>query len=83
MGDPRDAFDVIARVLVPYLGDAMARAALHVNRQKLGLLGPKLSDAELERLLEALTPGLHVFVGHEVTARLLGEVREALRGGGT
>jgi hypothetical protein len=82
MGDPSDAFDVIARVLVPYLGEAMARAALQVNRQKLGLRGPTLSAAELEKLLDALTPGLHVFVGHERTQRMIEEIRGALTGGG-
>jgi hypothetical protein len=82
MGEPPDAFDVIARVLVPYLGDAMARAALQVNRQKLGLRGPTLSAVELERLLDALTPGLHVFIGHERTQRMLDEIRGALGGGG-
>jgi hypothetical protein len=75
-----DAFEVIARVLVPYLGEAMARAAVQVNRDKLGLRGSTIDAKDLGRLIDALTPGLHVFVGHDRTQQMMDEIRAALGG---
>ena len=81
-GDPNGAFEIIVKMLVPYLGRNMARAALEVNRDKLGLHGPELAPNDIDRLLELLGSGLRVFLGQDGTARILGEIRAALAKGG-
>lgn len=73
-----DALDAIARVLAPYLGENMARAAVRGHAQRLGLRGERPAEGEIERLLDALGPGLGVFVGRDKTQRILDEVRGAL-----
>jgi len=77
-GDPNDPFEIIARILVPYLGASMARAALQVNREKLGLQRHVLAPEDADRLLDALSPGLHVFLGQGQTQRILDQIRSAL-----
>jgi hypothetical protein len=73
-----DALDVIVRVLAPYLGENMARAAVRGHAEKLGLRPARLADRDVESLLQAVQPGLVVFVGREKTLQLLDEVRDAL-----
>ncbi len=77
-----DALDAIARVLAPYLGENMARAAVRGHAERLGLRGSHPAGADLERLLDALGPGLGVFVGRDKTQRILDEVRSALDANG-
>ncbi len=76
--DERGAFDRIVRILVPYLGENMARAALEVSRRKLGLVGARVQPGEIEPLIEQMKPGLRVFLGAEQTHRILAEIRAAL-----
>jgi hypothetical protein len=80
------AFDAIIRVLSPYLGDNMARAAVQSQREKLGLADQPLGAKDLEGFLDRLGPGLVVFVGREKTQRILDQVRVAVapmtKGGG-
>lgn len=73
-----DALDAIVRVLAPYLGENMARAAVRGHAERMGLRGANPSEGELERLLDAIGPGLGVFVGRDKTKRILDEVRSAL-----
>jgi hypothetical protein len=75
-GEP--AFETIARALAPFVGASMARAAIMVNLDKLGLHGPELSPADADLLLEALAPGLRVFMGEVQTRRVLDSIRQAL-----
>jgi hypothetical protein len=75
---PGGAIDVIGRVLAPYLGENMARAAVRGHADKLGLRPDRMNADDVERLLRAVGPGLGVFVGREKTGRILDEVREAL-----
>lgn len=72
----------IVRELTPYLGANMARAAAHMNCEKLGFLGEELSAREIEQLLDALAPGMHVFIGKKKTEDALSLVRRALTAGG-
>lgn len=81
-GSPKDAFDVIVQVLAPYLGENMARAAVHSHRENLGLTGRELAHVDLARLLERIGPGLGVFVGRDKTERILDEIKTALAGFG-
>ncbi len=82
-GDPDSAIEIIAHALEPLLGDNMARAALKVNLEKLGLEGRELSPSDIERLLDELQPGLRVFLGQAHTQRVLDGIRSqfAARGG--
>lgn len=77
-GDANDPYEIIIRILVPYLGANMARAALQVNREKLGLQGTKLAALDAEQLLAALSPGLNVFLGQGQTRKILEQIQGAL-----
>ena len=71
------AIDAIA----PELGASMARASVLGIAARLGLRGALTAD-EVRRLLEALSPGLAVFVGREHAQVLLDAVRARLTDGG-
>ncbi len=71
----------IIRELTPYLGATMARAAALTNSEKLGLFAPELTAAQIDQLLDALSPGLHVFLGKKKTEDALHLVRRALATG--
>jgi hypothetical protein len=61
----------------------MARAALEVNRTKLGLSASEaLSAGDRERLLEFQKHGQRVFLGQYRTAQILDEIRAAIAPGG-
>jgi hypothetical protein len=75
----RSAVHVVVEVLAPYLGGNMARAAVRGQASKLGL-SPTLDGSDLDRLLEALAPGLAVFVGREKTRALTAEILRLVRG---
>jgi hypothetical protein len=64
--------------LAPYIGAAMAGASVRGQCDKLGIDGDGVTDAEIEALVEAVTPGLHVFVGADKTAVVIGELRASL-----
>jgi len=79
-GDRVGAFERMERILVPYLGPNMAKAALEVARRKIGIVQPEVGvkPGELEPLIEHLKPGLQVFLGPEQTQRILGQIRAAM-----
>ena len=79
-GEP--ALETIARALTPYLGATMARAAIEVNKNKLGLKGPDLAPADVDRLLDELRPGLRVFLGDIQIERVIEAIRNALASSG-
>jgi hypothetical protein len=66
---------MIARALAPYLGPGMAKAAVEVNRKKLGLEDQELAPIDLDLLLAELAPGLRVFLGDVQTRRVLANIR--------
>ena len=76
------ALETIARALTPFLGATMARAAIEVNKNKLGLKGPDLAPADVERLLDELRPGLRVYLGDIQTGRVIEVIRNALASSG-
>ena len=79
-GEP--ALETIARALTPFLGATMARAAIEVNKKKLGLKGPDITPADVDRLLDELRPGLRVFLGDVQIARVMEAIRHALGSSG-
>jgi hypothetical protein len=66
------------RILLPYLGASMSRAALEVARRKIGIAQSEVRPSEIEPLIEHLRPGLQVFLGTDQTQRILGQIRAAL-----
>ena len=79
-GEP--ALETIARALTPLLGATMARAAIEVNKKKLGLKGPDLTPADVDRLLDELRPGLRVFLSDVQIGRVIEVIRNALASSG-
>jgi hypothetical protein len=77
-----EVIDTMVRVLSPYVGENMARAAVRSQADKLGLVKGRLSPAEVEQLITAIAPGLGVFVGREKTEKILEEARTAVNGRG-
>ena len=71
--------EVVVSALAPYLGTNMARAAVNGHQVKLRL-SPTLAGADLDKLLDALMPGLGVFVGRDKTRQVADEIRRAVRG---
>ena len=73
-----EVISLATRVLTPSLGEHMARAAVRAHIDRLGLSSEQLADADIERLLEGLSKGLVVFVGRQVSQRVVAELRAAL-----
>ena len=76
------AIDVVVATLSPFLGENMARAAVRGHKEKLNL-HPNLHGSDLDRLIEALGPGLSVFVGRERTREISDAIREAVSANGS
>jgi len=70
--------DLATRVLTPSLGENMARAAVRAHIDRLGLSGESLGVDDVEKLLGKLSKGLVVFVGRQVSQRVVAELRAAL-----
>jgi hypothetical protein len=68
----------MVHVIKPYLGENMARSAVNLHKEKLGLHTPHPTSDELERLLERMSPALRVFVGQERAALIIAEIRGAI-----
>jgi hypothetical protein len=75
----RSAVNVVVEALAPYLGGNMARAVVRGQALKLGL-SATLDGPDLDRLLEAMAPGLAVFVGRDKTRMLTAEIQKLVRG---
>ena len=65
--------------LAPYIGASMAGASLRGHCDKLGIVEGPVSDAQIELLIAAITPGLHVFMGEAKTHEVLRDIRMPLR----
>jgi len=67
--------DAVVRVLGPRVGDTMARDVAKMHIAKLGLAQEVLRQDEIDDLLKALGPGLHVFLGREATDATIAAIR--------
>jgi hypothetical protein len=74
---------VIVTELSPLLGQSMAGSAARMHLEKLGIAGSELDEAQVDRLLVALAPGLHVFLGRRSTEQAIAAIRSTLRKDGT
>jgi hypothetical protein len=76
------ALHTIVRVVGPYVGETMARSAAAAHCQKLGI-GGEVGGEQLETLIGRLGSGLNIFLGRDKSARVVAELRQALKAGGT
>ena len=67
----------LVRILGPFIGQAMARASVDGQWDKLNL-GAEAEDDGVEQLLAALAPGLNVFVGRKKGEALMAEAALAV-----
>ena len=75
-GEP--ALAIVVRALSPYIGPTMASASVRGLCEKHGLDTAKLHGAHLDKLLDALAPGLDVYVGKETARKVVAEIRAAV-----
>ncbi len=73
-----DALQAITRAMAPYIGETMARASTLAHCRRLGIADPSVEATELEKLLQALSNGLNVFVGKAHSAEAVRAAWEAL-----
>ena len=80
MPKTKDALDTIIRMLSPYVGETMARAAALAHCQKLGIVveSADISREQLDALLRKLSQGLNIFVGRDKAAAVVGEIQAAM-----
>jgi hypothetical protein len=76
----KDALDTIVRMLSPYLGETMARAATVAHCQKLGIAADdtEMKAEQLDALLRKFAQGMNIFVGREKAAVVVGEIQAAI-----
>jgi len=75
-----DALDTIVKVLSPYLGETMARAAARAHCEKLGIPvdSAEMSREHLDALVRKFAQGLNIFVGREKSAAVVSEIHAAI-----
>jgi hypothetical protein len=69
---------VMQAEIAPAIGRSMASAAIAAHCQKLGIVGERLTPAELDALLARLALGLVVFVGDHQAREIGGRIRAQL-----
>jgi hypothetical protein len=72
------ALAIIVRALSPYVGATMAGASVRGICERLGLDATHIHRDHLQRLLDALAPGLDVYVGKERARALVREIWTAM-----
>lgn len=77
----KDIVEAFTAVLAPYMGATMAGASLRGHCEKLRVGEREVSNDEIDALLAAMRPGLHVFVGEEKTSQIVREMRRSLEAG--
>ena len=65
---------VVVGAITPYVGATMAGASVRGFCTRLGLDVPVLDRAQVTRLLDALAPGLDVYVGKDKTTIIVREI---------
>ena len=77
------AIDAIITALAKYIGPNMARTSVHGQCAKLGLSLDAAHVDQLEALVEALCPGLNVFIGRDKAKDVRAELIAVVRRGET
>ena len=65
---------IVVSAISPYVGATMAGASVRGFCNRLGLDALVLDHAQVTRLLDALAPGLDVYVGKEKAAIVVREI---------
>jgi hypothetical protein len=73
-----DAIDTIIDTLSPYLGPHMSRMVVTGSLQKMGKAREQVTIPELEKLVASLGLGLNVFVGRDVSAKIVQDLGKKL-----
>jgi hypothetical protein len=74
----KEIVEAFTMVLAPYMGPTLSGASLRGHCDKLGIGEHDVSTHQIDALLSAMRPGLHVFVGEEKTSLILREMRRAI-----
>jgi hypothetical protein len=82
MGAGPVLLDVIVKTLAPYIGENMARASVRGQCDKLHLIPSAIRPEQVTTIVDALAPGLNVFVGRDKTAQIVDAIRRAIIVGG-
>ena len=69
---------ILVRAISPYVGATMAGASVRGVCARLAVDGAAMDRARIQTILDALGPGLHVYVGKEKTQSVLREIWSAL-----
>lgn len=69
---------ILARAISPYVGATMAGASVRGVCARLAVDGAVLDRVQIQTILDALGPGLHVYVGKEKTQNVVREIWSAL-----
>lgn len=69
---------LVASALAPYIGPAVARAAVSGHCDSLGF-GSEVGHEDVTRLLDRVGPAMVVFVGRQTTTKVLEEIAQAVR----
>jgi hypothetical protein len=65
---------VVVDAMVPLVGATMAQASVRGVCERLALSDGQISREQMRKLLEELTPGLHVFIGRAKAESLLASI---------
>jgi len=68
----------IEETIGPFIGRHMAKAAIQLHCQKLGITDGRITDKQLRAILEGIGKGMFVLVGQEKTKDLLREIERGL-----
>jgi hypothetical protein len=69
---------ILVRAFSPYVGPTMAEASVRGICERLAGKGASMDRPRVEAVLEALEPGLRVYVGKDKTRTVMHEVRIAI-----
>ena len=75
-------FEIIVRTLAPLVGSNMANAVTRGHCEKLGVPTERMSADIAEKVVQAIAPGLRVFVGGEKSEAALDRIRRDVRAWG-
>jgi hypothetical protein len=76
---PSPGLEKIAGLLIPHLGETMARASVDRHLEKLGVPRDRVGPEHFQALVERLGQGLNVFLGRARASALVEAMHQALR----
>lgn len=80
MADVHPVIQTITSAITPYIGQMMARSSIEVHCRRLGLDMTRLDAGQIDKLLNAISLGLNVFIGREKSQSVLRDIRLSIGG---